>query len=551
MVGFATSQLHIPSGCSSSSPKSRIRSGILGLLCVMSSRKLSPSNLALHLSKYTPPFAQVHRLDHRSVGGESSRYFPADQSHRRSDHGDLLASIDRSDYRTIPVYAAVVLGCVHLSDVHPACGGLCRPHGLRRGHSRRSGRVRTRRTRRSRAPAPRQAPTWPVLRVFASSFHSVLRRPVRRCCPVFSRRYRFLLPPSVPASLNNQRYNYSHARLLLVPARACVCAFAAAGGVSAASGTVPALSATSERTPPGSVRRTLSRMAFCWVAGSARRCLPRMPGRMLRRWRRTPLLRVRRPASLRWSPPRSLPPRMSTGSGVPPAPPTGRRLPRTCASFAPVGVSSRFPHPSAGFLRGPGRSRSSILPRRQVLSASSSTAIEASATAWSAAVQVEALDQAGRRIPWPPAGAPRVSLAGSRFDSGRQRFEVLDSASRSLFLVEGPLSALAAPALFPELATGWTVVGVAGWAGFRRQAVGAARVVRVCPDGDTDGQRAVQRFVDDLVASGMEVWVDPVPPGVDLLDLYRTGGPLGPPERVLPDTERYAPPVEDVFLDAP
>ena len=168
-----------------------------------------------------------------------------------------------------------------------------------------------------------------------------------------------------------------------------------------------------------------------------------------------------------------------------------------------------------------------------------------------AAVQVEALDQAGHRIPWPPAGAPRVSLAGSRFDSGRQRFEVLDSASRSLFLVEGPLSALAAPALFPELATGWTVVGVAGWAGFRRQAVGAARVVRVCPDGDPDGQRAVQRFVDDLVASGMEVWVDPVPPGVDLLDLYRTGGPLGPPERVLPDTERYAPPVEDVFLDAP
>ena len=121
--------------------------------------------------------------------------------------------------------------------------------------------------------------------------------------------------------------------------------------------------------------------------------------------------------------------------------------------------------------------------------------------------------------------APRVSLAGSRFDGGCQRFEVQDGRADRVFLVEGPLSALAAPAVFPELISeGWTVVGVAGWAGFRRAAVGSARIVRVCPDGDADGQRAVARFVEDLVASGLRVLVDQVPPGADLLDLHRWGG---------------------------
>ena len=93
------------------------------------------------------------------------------------------------------------------------------------------------------------------------------------------------------------------------------------------------------------------------------------------------------------------------------------------------------------------------------------------------AVQLEAISADATRILWPPNDAPRVSAAGSRFDSGRQRFEVFDGSSERVFLVEGPLSALAARALFPELATGWSVAGVAGWAGFRRQAAGRARLV--------------------------------------------------------------------------
>ena len=149
------------------------------------------------------------------------------------------------------------------------------------------------------------------------------------------------------------------------------------------------------------------------------------------------------------------------------------------------------------------------------------------------AVQLEAIRPTADRILWPSA-APRVSLAGSRFDAGRQRFEVLDGRADRVFLVEGPLSALAAPSLFPELAAdGWTVVGVAGWPGFRRAAVARARLVRVCPDGDPDGERAVERFVEDLVASGLQVLVDPVPPGADLLDLYRWGGSTVPSVPVL------------------
>ena len=156
------------------------------------------------------------------------------------------------------------------------------------------------------------------------------------------------------------------------------------------------------------------------------------------------------------------------------------------------------------------------------------------------AVQLEAVSADATRIRWPPNDAPRVSAAGSRFDSGRQRFEVVDGSAQRVFLVEGPLSALAACALFPELASDWSVAGVAGWAGFRRQAVGRARLVRICPDGDTDGIRAAQRLAVDLEACGIEVLVDPVPPGVDLLDLHRVGGPYGAPGPPSEVFARYA-----------
>ena len=149
-----------------------------------------------------------------------------------------------------------------------------------------------------------------------------------------------------------------------------------------------------------------------------------------------------------------------------------------------------------------------------------------------ASVQLEAITRSSDRLPWPPTGAPRVSVAGSRFDAGRQRFEVLSSPSDRLFLVEGPLSALVAPAVFPELLDDWSVVGVAGWGGFKRAAVGAARTVRICPDGDADGQRAVSKLAEDLLACGFEVLVDQIPVGADLLDVHRWGGTMCPPGKL-------------------
>ena len=115
------------------------------------------------------------------------------------------------------------------------------------------------------------------------------------------------------------------------------------------------------------------------------------------------------------------------------------------------------------------------------------------------AVQHEAVSAAVTRIAWFPHAAPR-GLAGSRFDSGRRRFDVLDGSEACVLLLEAPVSALAVPGLFPELASGGSVAGVAGWAGFRRQAVGRARLVHICLDADDDGIRAVERV------DGVRLW---------------------------------------------
>ena len=155
-------------------------------------------------------------------------------------------------------------------------------------------------------------------------------------------------------------------------------------------------------------------------------------------------------------------------------------------------------------------------------------------------LQMEAVSQEGRRIRWPPNGAPRVSLAGSLFDRGRQRFEAQWRGSDApLFLVEGPTSALAAMWHLPDLRNGWTVAGSSGWAGFSLGALGRAREVWVFPDGDEVSRKAARELHDTDRGNGREMRVETVPDGSDLLDLWRRsqpGGTLPPVVFLLPGT---------------
>ena len=138
-----------------------------------------------------------------------------------------------------------------------------------------------------------------------------------------------------------------------------------------------------------------------------------------------------------------------------------------------------------------------------------------------AALQLEPVTSSGQRLVWPVSGVHRVSLFGSLFDGGRQRFEVAAAGKPDapVFLVEGPTSALAASSFLPELREGWSVCGLAGWAGFTAAAVGKARSAWLFPDGDPDSRRAVALLADDLRDEGLAVRVAMVPDGCDLLDL--------------------------------
>ena len=138
-----------------------------------------------------------------------------------------------------------------------------------------------------------------------------------------------------------------------------------------------------------------------------------------------------------------------------------------------------------------------------------------------AGLQLEPVASSGRRLVWPISGVYRVSLFGSLFDGGRQRFEVAPGGKPDapVFLVEGSTSALAASSFLPELREGWSVCGVAGWAGFTAAAVGKARSAWLFPDGDPDSRRAVALLADELRDEGLAVRVAMVPDGCDLLDL--------------------------------
>ena len=146
------------------------------------------------------------------------------------------------------------------------------------------------------------------------------------------------------------------------------------------------------------------------------------------------------------------------------------------------------------------------------------------------ALQMEAVDTHGERLLWPAQNAKRVSLAGSLFDYGRQRFEVQwRGTGAPLLLVEGPTSALAALWHLPVLQEGWSVIGTAGWAGFAMGALGDAHRIWIFPDGDEPSRRAAEELGTMARESGRGVHIEQVPDGHDLLDLWlaeQAGGPV-------------------------
>ena len=133
---------------------------------------------------------------------------------------------------------------------------------------------------------------------------------------------------------------------------------------------------------------------------------------------------------------------------------------------------------------------------------------------------MEAIGPRGQRLLWEPGNSKRVSLAGSLFDGGRQRFEARwRGAEAPVFLVEGPTSALGAIWYLPVLQNGWNVAGTAGWAGFTTAALGDAPRAWVFPDGDAPSRRAAADLAALCREQGRGLRLETVPDGLDLLDL--------------------------------
>ena len=102
----------------------------------------------------------------------------------------------------------------------------------------------------------------------------------------------------------------------------------------------------------------------------------------------------------------------------------------------------------------------------------------AAGDAAAAAVQLEAVDAGGRRVPWGVAGVKRWSAPGSDFAGGRRVFVAASGgAGCGAWLCEGPLDALAVAvrerACGVPFLGGAAVIGVAGTAGFQPAAVGS------------------------------------------------------------------------------
>ena len=112
-------------------------------------------------------------------------------------------------------------------------------------------------------------------------------------------------------------------------------------------------------------------------------------------------------------------------------------------------------------------------------------------------VQVEAVDDMGRRVEFGRAGK-RPSVAGSQFDHGRRVFEARAVAEGRCALVEGPIDALAVAHLLPSAG----VRGAAGTSGFTAPAVAGVEIVEIAADRDAAGETAAVRLGAILEANG-------------------------------------------------
>lgn len=144
------------------------------------------------------------------------------------------------------------------------------------------------------------------------------------------------------------------------------------------------------------------------------------------------------------------------------------------------------------------------------------------------AIQFEAVDPAGRRLPCTAGGRPveRASAVGSVFAAGRRVFEAAPGVpAQGCWVVEGPLDALALLRLAAlgllELC-GAAVFGVAGApAGFTPRACWAPGPVRVAPDGDRAGLAAAVRLGVGLARLRRRFAVRRAPSGMDWSDWAR------------------------------
>ena len=130
-----------------------------------------------------------------------------------------------------------------------------------------------------------------------------------------------------------------------------------------------------------------------------------------------------------------------------------------------------------------------------------------------AAVQLEAVDAGGRRVPWGRGRVKRWSVPGSDFDGGACVFVAEPGRpGAGAWVCEGPMDALAVAvrerASGVPFLDGAAVLGVAGTAGFRPAAVaGVAGPIVLALQGDGPGVARGRVLERRLVASGRSVRV--------------------------------------------
>lgn len=137
-----------------------------------------------------------------------------------------------------------------------------------------------------------------------------------------------------------------------------------------------------------------------------------------------------------------------------------------------------------------------------------------------AAVQVEAVDLGGRRVEFvraDGAAMKRPALAGAEFDGGRRVFVgrwPVDPAE--VWIVEGPLDALAMADYCRRHRPAAAVLGVPGTSGFRVAAAEAApaeALIVIGADADGPGRAAAARLGAELERAGRR-WEVRTAPGV-------------------------------------